>query len=142
MVISPQHWAQVSKDNMQKIKGTWCGTYNGTMILYWLQNTHHCTIELDLVTNTAIIYMSSGFTSLQNLISDMEPEEPKHKSIECFKSGIISKDNIFTTQVSNNKDEGNNESYLLMELDQSILSRSPDNAVLSLRQSPPALTSL
>ena len=75
--------------------------------------------------------MSSGFTSLHNMISDMEPEEPEHEIIECFESGIISKDDVFATQVSNDKDKDNNESYLSTELDQSILSREPENAVMS-----------
>ena len=112
--------------------------YDDLVILHWLQNTHCHTIELDLVTNTATIYTSLGFTSLQNMISNMEPEELKHESIECFESGIISKDDVFTAQVSNNEDESNSESYLSTELDRSILSRRPENAILSPRQSPPA----
>jgi hypothetical protein len=33
-LLSPQHWAQESDDNVPKTRGTWCATYNDGVVIY------------------------------------------------------------------------------------------------------------
>ena len=34
-LLSPQHWAQVRNDNSPVSRGTWCGTYDDSVELFW-----------------------------------------------------------------------------------------------------------
>ena len=36
-LLSPQHWAQVAKDTKPAPRGTWCATYDDSIVLYWNQ---------------------------------------------------------------------------------------------------------
>jgi hypothetical protein len=45
-LLSPQHWAQQSKDNKPNPKGTWCATYANEIVLQWNQRSYTKTIPL------------------------------------------------------------------------------------------------
>ena len=39
-ILSPQHWAQVAKDNKPDPRGTWCVTYDDEIVLWWDQRIY------------------------------------------------------------------------------------------------------
>jgi hypothetical protein len=56
-LLSPQHWAQVAKDNYPLPHGTWCGTFDDTIVLQWKQRRFTRTILLDVgETNVGTLY--------------------------------------------------------------------------------------
>lgn len=95
-LLSPQHWAQVAKDNRPLPRGTWCGTYDDGIILQWNQRKFQRTLKFDPSTNVATLRTSSGYERFEaycteigvpdndlnpatypaNLISDDEEDDP------------------------------------------------------------------
>jgi hypothetical protein len=47
-LLSPQHWAQVAKDNYPLPHGTWCGTFDDTIVPQWKQRRFTKTILPDI----------------------------------------------------------------------------------------------
>ena len=61
-LLSPQHWAQQSKDHYPHQRGTWCATYDTEVVLYWKQRSLSKTIKLDpSSTNVATIWTAPGY---------------------------------------------------------------------------------
>ena len=60
-LLSPQHWAQESKDHFPKKNGTWCATYDSYVVLHWNQNKFTKTVRLDKNTNVATMSSAPGF---------------------------------------------------------------------------------
>ena len=36
-LLFPQHWSQIAKDDLPQPKGTWCATYDDSVVLEWQQ---------------------------------------------------------------------------------------------------------
>ena len=64
-LLSPQHWAQVVKDNYPIKRGTWCATYENEIILYWDQRKYKRTIPIDpKQSNVASITTAPGYKKI------------------------------------------------------------------------------
>ena len=90
-ILSPQHWAQESRDNFPLRRGTWCATYCDQIVLYWKQQRFKRTIPLHRQgANVATIMTAPGYNRYQafeaeiggalqtypaNVISDDEGED-------------------------------------------------------------------
>jgi GAG-pre-integrase domain len=62
-LMSPQHWAQQSKDNKPSPRGTWCATYEVEIVLQWNQRKYTKTVKLDpLKGNVATMWTPPGYT--------------------------------------------------------------------------------
>ena len=70
-LLSPQHWAQIAKDNKPKPRGTWCATYDDTIVIQWNQRSCTRTIRLDPSnSNVATIYSAPGFAKFHAFCAD------------------------------------------------------------------------
>jgi hypothetical protein len=97
-LLSPQHWAQVAKDSYPVPHGTWCGTFDDTIVQQWEQRRFMRTILLDVgETNVGTLYTTPGYARYEafcaeggiydddpdsdfvvfdcNLVSDDEPDD-------------------------------------------------------------------
>jgi hypothetical protein len=86
-LFCPQHWAQVANDNHPKRRGTWSGTYDDCIEMYWQQRKFKRTVELDPVTNTGTIYASPGYKQYHAFCAEVEDEGlTDHHPIYCAAS--------------------------------------------------------
>lgn len=46
-LMSPQHWSQQVNDNTPNRRGTWCATYEDSVVLQWKQRSYTKTLRLD-----------------------------------------------------------------------------------------------
>lgn len=60
VLVSPQHWAQVAKDESPRRNGTCYSGGGSTLVLYWRQRKYRRTITLDPNTNTPVFYSKAG----------------------------------------------------------------------------------
>jgi hypothetical protein len=75
-LYSPQHMAQVYKDHDPKPHGTWCATYDDSVVLQWDQRKFTRTVPLDRKRNVALIRSAAGyqkFTAFCNTVCEDEP---------------------------------------------------------------------
>jgi GAG-pre-integrase domain len=75
-LYSPQHVAQVSNDHHPKPHGTWCATYDNSVVLQWDQRKYTRTVLLDRKKNVALMRSATGyqkFTAFCNTICEDEP---------------------------------------------------------------------
>jgi hypothetical protein len=75
-LYSPQHVAQVYKDHHPKPHGTWCATYDDSVVLQWDQRRFTRTVPLDKKRNVALIRSAAGyqkFTAFCNTVCEGEP---------------------------------------------------------------------
>ena len=87
-ILSPQHWAQVAKDNKPEPKGTWCATYDDAIILYWDQRKFKRTVPLDPgSTNTGCIYTAPGYRAFQAFLEEANLKEDE---MICYNANLFS----------------------------------------------------
>ena len=80
-LLSPQHWAQSSEDG----RGTWCGTFDDAVELYW-NGTKFCrTVVLDPASNIAVLRSAPGYhgfkafcTQIADVPSPLESDAHLH----------------------------------------------------------------
>jgi hypothetical protein len=61
-LLSPQHWAQQVVDTSTIKRGTWCATYDDSIVCHWDQQKYHMTIPLDPGSNNVgTIHTASGY---------------------------------------------------------------------------------
>ena len=65
-LLSPQHWAFESKDDLPAKDGTWCATFKDKVILQWDQRKYQRTIHLDPSSNVAILRLAPGINRYSN----------------------------------------------------------------------------
>jgi hypothetical protein len=66
-LLSPQHWAQVAKDDFPHKDGTWSATYKDAIVMTWNQGGSRRTIPLNVESNVGIFYTAPSnhsFTAL------------------------------------------------------------------------------
>jgi Reverse transcriptase (RNA-dependent DNA polymerase)/GAG-pre-integrase domain len=69
-LLSPQHWAQQSKDDKPKQKGTWCATYAENVVLHWNQGKYQKTIKLDKNgSNVATMWTTPDYTKYHAFVA-------------------------------------------------------------------------
>ena len=92
-LLSPQHWAQVAKDNAPKPRGTWCATYDDEIVLHWKQRTCFRRIRLDpSSTNVATIYSAPGFTKFNAFCAECD-DDPTDTNLVYFNAEQTSDNN-------------------------------------------------
>ena len=131
-ILSPQHWAKMSGDNTARSKGTWCATYDDTIVLHWDQNTRKRVIPLDPYTNTATIFSSSGFQKASALASEIQEEYDNEEYVEVLESGITDEMECLDVGLVSDDEENPDEveSFLSEGQDKSVLSKKQDHEVL------------
>jgi hypothetical protein len=88
-LLSPQHWAQVVKDNKPNPNGTWCATYDDRVVLHWDQQKYQRTIKLDVDgTNVASIRTAPGYNAYQAFCTEAGYED--ETTTLCFDTNVIS----------------------------------------------------
>ena len=92
-LLSPQHWAQTANDHYPKRRGTWCATYDDSIVLHWKQNQYKRTLPLDKSTNTGKMRSAAGFTRYRVFAATIDDktgmEEQEHI---CFECNVVSDD--------------------------------------------------
>jgi hypothetical protein len=67
--------AQVYRDHYPKPHGTWCATYDNSVVLQWDQRKFTRTVPLDRKRNVALIRSTAGyhkFTAFCNTVCEDE----------------------------------------------------------------------
>jgi hypothetical protein len=83
-LLSPQHWLQQAGDTYPIRHGTWCATYDDSIICYWGQQKYQLTIPLDPGSNNiATIHTASGFDIAMNSVDQrwQEAQDIAFKSL-------------------------------------------------------------
>jgi hypothetical protein len=97
-LLSPQHWAQIAKDNYPLPRGTWCATYDDCIELQWNQRKYTLTIPLDVgQTNVGTIHTTPGFSNFEAFCAECEVDDDEPEPVSFDTS-------LFTD--STNSDEG------------------------------------
>ena len=65
-LLSPQHWAQMAKDNRPLPRGTWCATHHDVIILEWGQRRYRRMIRLDPGSANVGMYAPHLVTSVRS----------------------------------------------------------------------------
>jgi len=71
-LLSPQHWAQVAKDNYPKIDGTCCITTATDIKLMWGQQRFMKTVPLDPRSNIGVLRTASGFDKFRTFCAEVQ----------------------------------------------------------------------
>ena len=72
-LLSPQHWAQESRDIKPNPRGTWCATYRDKVVLYWGQRKFTRTIAIDRESsNVATFYTASKYAKYIGFCAECE----------------------------------------------------------------------
>jgi len=84
-LLSPQHWAQTAKDNKPKPRGTYCGTYDDCIELWWDQRQYTRTVPLDQYgTNTGTIHTAPGYDRFANFCEQCgQAAEDQYNPLSC-----------------------------------------------------------
>jgi hypothetical protein len=84
-LLSPQHWAQSKDDICPRPRGTWCGTYNDGVDVFWDQRRFKRSIQLSATSNIALLRTVPEyrmFNAFHAKIADIRdkclPEEGEH----------------------------------------------------------------
>ena len=137
-LLSPQHWAQIARDHRPRRRGTWSGTYDDAIELYWQQRKYTLTVPLDPEsTNTGTIFSAPGFESFH--ASCTEIDEPidgkKEKNAVAEPAQVICYDgNLVSDSEDEEQDDQDGDS-------ESIVSDDPvDNQPDTLERKTPLVT--
>jgi hypothetical protein len=88
-LLSPQHWAQVAKDNSPSPNGTWCATFADRVVLYWNQQTYKRTLLLDPNgTNVATIRSAPGYNAYSVFCNQNHPQDDDDTM--CYDVNMVS----------------------------------------------------
>ena len=105
-LLSPQHWAQSQDDNYPERRGTWCGTYDDAVELFWKQNAFTRTIPLSPTSNIALVRSAPKFDRLHAFCSacvDPDDVDPLDEA------PLMAYPYITDDEASNNGDENDDD---------------------------------
>ena len=91
-LLSPQHWAQTSRDNTGTTKGTWQATYDDRMVLHWNGNSSHRSVPLDTATNVAAIRSAPSNKAFLCFQAISEASNHFVADPVCFNANVVSDD--------------------------------------------------
>ena len=94
-LLSPQHMAQVLKDDFPKRRGTWCGTFGDAIELYWDQRKYKRTIRLSLSSNIGLFKSANGYNRFHAFCSEIgniEPSTLGENKFYCMPATAVSVD--------------------------------------------------
>jgi GAG-pre-integrase domain len=106
-LLSPQHFAQLTKDNYPMRRGTWCATYDDCIRLQWKQRT--CTVTARLVpnsSNVATIWTTPGYKKYVTYCAralDTDVDET------CYEVSLDNDEPLADTHTSSDKHNGEEE---------------------------------
>ena len=80
-LLSTQHWSQIAKDDLPQPKGTWCATYDNSVVLEWQQRKYCRTVPLDPGTNVATFSSAPGYNRFKAFVSELN--NPHEELIAC-----------------------------------------------------------
>ena len=145
-LLSPQHWAQTANDHYPKRRGTWCATYDDSIVLHWKQNQYKRTLPLDKSTNTGKMRSAAGFTRYRVFAATIDDrtgmEEQEHI---CFECNVVSDDDDSIDQrskvshkdisrsPSDQREDENIADFKTTMPDQQVLSYRLKNKIMSLQ---------
>ena len=116
-LLSPQHWSQQADDNYPQKHGTWCATYDDTVVLQWQQRSFTKTIAYCTRTNVGKFRSAPGHRQFTAFCSLLEKE---------FEPNQCQPVTSFPTVVSDDEDEEDeNAGY---DSDAELQSRFPGEA--------------
>jgi Reverse transcriptase (RNA-dependent DNA polymerase) len=75
-LYSPQHVAQVYNDHTPMQHGTWCATYDDSIVLQWDQRKFTRTVCLDKQKNVALMRSASGYQKFAAFCHAVGEDEP------------------------------------------------------------------
>ena len=108
-LLSPQHMAQVLKDNKPKARGTWCGTYEDAIVLHWNQSKFKRTCPLEQGgQNIGRISTAAGYDSVRAFCAGCTPED----DIKAYSAPVVIEDE------SDNEDEAAKSDQSIGNIDQ------------------------
>lgn len=108
-LLSPQHWAQVAKDNKPKPNGTWCATYADRIVLFWNQEKYKRTLMLDQEgSNVATIRSAPGYHAYEAFCEQNNYHDDQ--DCMCYDVNMVS-DMDSDTNVDTDNDDSN-ENYI------------------------------
>ena len=67
-LLSPQHWSQTARDTTPHLHGTWCVTYDDSLVLWWWQQKYKHTVALHHSMNVAMFYSAPGNKNLPTAV--------------------------------------------------------------------------
>ena len=106
-LLSPQHWAQVAKDNQPTPNGTWCATFADRVILYWEQRKYQRTVMLDRQgTNVATIRSAPGYKAYEAYCNECVQHDDKDSL--CYDVNMVSDVESDTNVDTDNDDSSEN----------------------------------
>ena len=117
-LLSPQHWSQIAKDDLPQPKGTWCATYDDSMVLEWQQQKYFWTVPLDPGTNVATFRSAPGYNRFKAFMSKLN--KPYEDLIVC-KSRLV-----LDNEISDKETLPNERSLLWLD----DVGQSPDRSSL------------
>ena len=93
-LLSPQHWSQIAKDNKPERRGTWSGTYDDCIEMWWDQRKYKRTVPLDPnSTNVGTISMAPGYTRYHAFAAEMgEPEGDGYDEDLTYEPKVVTDD--------------------------------------------------
>ena len=92
-LLSPQHWAQKTKDNHPKRHGTWCATYDDEIVLEWHQRQYRRTIKLDEKgSNTGWIFTVPGYSRYHAFSAEVHEDVDDYSSPLTYQSTTVTDD--------------------------------------------------
>jgi GAG-pre-integrase domain len=75
-LYSPQHVAQVYNDHTPMRHGTWCATYDDSIVLQWDQRKFTRTVRLDKQRNVALMRSASGYQKFNAFCHAVGKDDP------------------------------------------------------------------
>eukprot|EP00978_Attheya_sp_CCMP212_P023149 scaffold70211_cov63-Attheya_sp.AAC.2 len=76
-LLSPQHWSQQANDNHPQHRGTWCATYQDSVMLQWSQRRFTRTIPYCPRSNVGKFRSAPGvqkYAAYANVIERLQPQ--------------------------------------------------------------------
>lgn len=83
-LMSPQHWAQVRKDNYPAKQGTHCATFQDATELHWGQRKCQRTIPLNPSSNVALVEMAPDARCLLACAASIAHTKSEPMSLNCW----------------------------------------------------------
>lgn len=76
-LLSPQHWAQVAKDDFPRKDGTWSATYRDSIVMYWNQGKNKRTVPLHPESNVGMFHTAPSIQSFVQMCCSTVASKPQ-----------------------------------------------------------------
>ena len=126
-LLSPQHWAQTAKDNAPNSRGTWSGTYDDCIEMWWDQCQYKRTVPLDPnETNVGTIMTAPGYTRYHAFAAEMEePEGDGYDEDLTYEPNVVTEDEGNGSSDEMESEDESRDDPLTMDFDLNGPSEAP-----------------